>query len=304
MEWEEKLAVLLKGFPQGGKAYVDANVDAVRCAVSGRGPDSATTDPHAGARMVCNIASVHIPAFVQASLADEAEPYKNGYDLGKFRLGDPPPGGVLTTREKVDRALPISSNNTPKDIYFGAVELNGTGIRFYGDVCLVLKDCAVDPKTIILDRNSYDLTRAPIRERIDSAKTEAQRDDARRAEAEEMAGNWNNDLSQIAAIKVLSAIPHRNRRLTTGTISDGVLSDEDYIEVLRIGSFRASDLQEARNNAAEAAQDALLSDRWRIGPCPSHESLVWQEQRRRAEEFLRCANVPVRIVMTSGRVRA
>ncbi len=303
MDWPKKLQDLLGSFPQTAGAYAAANVEAVQSALAGKGPDTPSVDSRAGARMVCNIASVHIPAFVQASLAGEERPYKNGYDLGKFRVGDPPPEGVRNIREKVDAALPIGIGRTPANIYFGAVELNGTGIRFYGDVCLVLKQTAVAHNTAILDRNSYDLVRAPIRERIDAAPSEVDRERLMRSEAGAMAGEWCRDLAQIAAIKVLSAVTHRDRRLTTGTMSDGVLSDEDYIEVLREGSFRASDLQEARHNAAEAAQDALLSDRWRVGPCPSHESLVWQEQRRRGEEFLRCANVAVRIVTTSGRVR-
>jgi len=129
-------------------------------------------------------------------------------------------------------------------------------------------------------------------------------EEALRAEAQEIAGTWGRDLSPIAAIKVLTAMTRRDRRFTTGAISDGVLSDEDYIEILRCESFGTDHLQEARHNAAEAAQDALLSDRWRVGPCPSHESLVWQEQRRRAEEFLRCADITVRVVTTSGRVRS
>lgn len=303
MDWKKKLGDLLKSFPADGAAYANANVEAVKFAVSGRGPDSPEPDPNAGARTVFNIASVHVPAFVQASLANEDKPYKNGYDLKKFHVGDGTPVEALKTREKVDRALPIEPDD-PANLYFGAVELNGTGIRFYGDVCLVLKDSKVDPETTILDRNSYDITRAPIRERVEKATTETERATLRKDEAAKIAGTWRKDLSEIAAIKVLSAIIQRDRRLTTGTMSDGVLSDEDYIEVLRIGSFSTRELQEARHNAAEAAQDALISDRWRVGPCPSHESLVWQEQRRRAEQFLRCAKVPVRIVTTSGRVRA
>jgi hypothetical protein len=304
MDWENRLKALLETFPKEATQYATANVEAVRSVVAGKGPDSAKVGSHAGARMVCNIASAHIPAFVQASLNGEDRPYKNGYDLKKFRVGDPPPGEVLKTREKVDRALPVPPGNAPDNIYFGAVEINGAGIRFYGDVCLVLKEGVVAQETTILDRNSYDLVRSPIRERIEAPSAGMTPEEALQAEAKEMAGNWGQDLSPIAAIKVLTAITRRDRRFTTGAISDGVLSDEDYIEILRCGSFRTDQLQEARHNAADAAQDALLSDRWRVGPCPSHESLVWQEQRRRAEEFLRCANVTVRIVTTSGRVRS
>ena len=41
-------------------------------------------------------------------------------------------------------------DNAPDNIYFGAVEINGAGIRFYGDVCLVLKEGAVTQETTIL----------------------------------------------------------------------------------------------------------------------------------------------------------
>ena len=74
--------------------------------------------------------------FARRADATISEPYKNGYDLGQYRIGEPPPGKSLKSREIVDRALPLQNGQKPNDVYFGAIELNGAGIRFYGDVCL------------------------------------------------------------------------------------------------------------------------------------------------------------------------
>src|SRR5205807_859571 len=100
--------------------------------------------------------SAHVPAFCEASRKGEKKPYKNGYDLGKFRLGSPPPSSEPKLRETVDAALPLNGVH-PEDVYFGAVELFGSGIRFYGDVCLVIARDAIAAGTLVLDRNSFDL---------------------------------------------------------------------------------------------------------------------------------------------------
>src|ERR1700688_4208651 len=115
-----------------------ANVEATRDTVAGRGPDEAKIDPEAGARMVVNLSSEHVPAFCEASRKREKKPFKNGYDLHKYHIGGPPSGEKLKNREIVDRALPFNDNDSAEDVYFGAVELNGAGIRFYGDACPVL----------------------------------------------------------------------------------------------------------------------------------------------------------------------
>jgi hypothetical protein len=306
MAWAKKLKALLADVAgEVESAYAEANAAAIQAAVRGLGPDRKDPEPGAGGKMVYNIAAVYIPDFVQASLAGEPKPYKNGYDLGNYRIGDPPPGGAIKTREKVDRSLPLPDGRGPEDIYFAAAELNGTGIRFYGDICLVLASQPGDSETVMLDRNSYDLVRSPLREQIAEsvAAAGAIEAEAMKTKAAEIAGSWGEDLPTMAALKVLDERAHRTRRLTTGAISDGVLSDEDYLEVLRCQSFGTADLQEARFTAADAAQEALISDRWRIGSCPDYDSLLWQDRRRRAEEFLRCAHVPVRVITTTGRVK-
>jgi hypothetical protein len=56
-----------------------------------------------------------------------------------------------------------------EDISFGAIETSGTGIRFYGDMCLVLKPPPDMDQFLLIDRNSYDVTRNPIAQRVHDA---------------------------------------------------------------------------------------------------------------------------------------
>ena len=138
----------------------------------------------------------------------------------------------------------------------------------------------------MLDRNSYDLMRSPLydrilrhdrilrrtrrRVRVDAFKepTKAQQA-AMAAEARGISGRWGADRDKVAAIKVVESRAADMRRISTGQISDGVLDDEDYVEILKHGSFRVTDLQEVRVAAADVAADARIADRSRFDPCPA-----------------------------------
>lgn len=176
--------------------YADANLNTCIDLVAGRDPYSGKEDRESGARMVVNISSVHIPAFCEASRKHENRPYKNGYDLGKFRLGSPLPSSELNLRETVDAALPLNGAR-PEDVYFGAVELFGSGIRFYGDVCLVIRKDVVAADTLILDRNSFDLISAPLRDRINNSPSA---DETSAEEARKLAGHWKEETGAMAAL--------------------------------------------------------------------------------------------------------
>jgi hypothetical protein len=278
------------------KAYAVANAEMARRAVDGRGPDDEEPVIGSGARMVVNISSAHVPAFCRASASGEARPYKNAYDLGRYRLGDEAPEAAPPRRVYVDRALPVKPS--PAEIYFGAIELNGTGVRFYGDVCLVLRLEAVDPSTVILDRNSYDLVRPPISDRFDFGDVRAMRREAKR-----LAGRWDRDRGSMVALKMLQSSSSTIRRVSTGQVSGSMLDDEDYIEVLKVGSFGASNVQEARLSAAEAAVDARTAEAMRLGPMPSAAAVLWRLRRRTAERALGRVGLQMRVVTTSGRVR-
>jgi hypothetical protein len=303
--WKKRLndaIVLAAANDSEREEYVTANVEFVFDAIEGRdafdGPD-----PSAGAHAVANMASAHVPLFVRASLSNDPKPYKNGYDLGHYRVGDPEPDEPKSRRETVDGALPLPPDAGPADVYFTAAELNGTGIRLYGDVSLFLLRDEKLGDTCVLDRNSFELTRDPIAKRIrnGTAGTEEAR---RRREADNLAGEWGKDLCAMASIKVLGRLESGSRQWTLGQISDALLVDEDYIEVLRIGSFSHRELQEARIAADDAAHESLTADRCRRGPPPRFEAMLWRYQRRNADAALERAGVPVRVVVTSGRARS
>ncbi|MCZ8547873.1 hypothetical protein OOJ09_27125 [Mesorhizobium qingshengii] len=288
--------------------YFKANIDAIRAALAGVGPDvpglarkDLPRHSGMGASMVANISSAHVPAVCEASLRGDDRPYKNGYDLAKYHVGSETPDSAGKLREIVDRALPVPDGKTPADLYFGAMELNGTGVYFYGDICLVLK--TVPDETTVLASNSYDLVRAPLKNVIEDGHDPDQWPQRRADEALRMSGSWGDSRDAIAAVKVFSILGVRPRRLTTGQISDALRVDEDYVEILRLGSFGTQDLSEARVSAADAACEAGIADRRRMGPAPPLESQIWRDRRRVAEKELRKCAVPVRIVTTTGRVK-
>jgi hypothetical protein len=280
--------------------YAKTNLGICQDIVSGRALYSGDQDDESGAKMVVKISSAHVPAFCEASRKGDNKPYKNGYDLGWFGIGSPGPKPSL--RELVDAALPLS-NQKPENVYFGAVELTGSGIRFYGDVCLVLRRSAIDPDTLVLDRNSFDLISEPLRNIINNQPEGPARNRARASEAEKLAGNWKTDTGTIAALKALQTMSFRQRRFTSGQIAEAIRHDEDYIEIIKQDSFGTDALEEGRLSAADAAYDALTAERDARGPTPRLEALEWRQRRRVAEEGLRAAGVPVRVVTTSGRSR-
>jgi len=288
--------------------YTKENAAIVARAISGEDLIDGHANEDGGARMAVNIASVHVPAFCKASREAGGKAYKNGYDLGKFRIGSNPPGenapDVRKIREIVDESLPLNGAS-PENFYFGAVELNWTGVRFYGDLCFILKRDSVEKSTVILDRNSFDLIRPPIRTRVEE-KVMTNRTTLGvelKEEASKLGGNWKDDLAPMATLKIFESLQPRKRLLTTGQISRAVLEDEDYIEVLKSDSFGADALQEARLSAPEAAQDALTGDRVRHRPTPRFEALMMRRRHQRAEEELRKLGVRVRAMTTSGRTK-
>jgi len=284
------------------REYSTANVTAVTHAIHGRGPDSEGSQTESGVHAVANIPSAHLPSFVRLSKNGDATPYQNGYDLGRYRVGDPPSGQTLSRRERVDRALPLVNGACPNNVYFCALDLNGAGVRFYGDFSLVIRNARMDSNTVVLDRNCYDVERSPIVDRI-LARPVQQRDRARRDEMRRLSGSWSDDLAAMAVTKVFHELGGGQRRLTTGQISDALLSDEDYVEVLRIGSFGASDLVEARISASDSALESLISSRLQRGPVPRWTEFLWRQRRRAAECALRNAGVATQVVVTTGRVK-
>ena len=191
----------------------------------------------------------------------------------------------------VDEALAKLTASTKEEIYFGAVELNGTGVRFYGDLCLVLDPVKVKKTTVILESNSYDLVRPP--NTFDDL-------DKRAAAA---SAPWQSGIADFAALKVMATRLITERRLTTGQFSTQCSRTKIISKSSRFGSFVASDLQEVRSSASDTAAENAIGERLRLGLSPSAAEANWRKHRRAAVRALTEKKIKVRVVTSSGRIR-
>lgn len=294
--WRSDLEDLDRGNPPDPVAQSllqKANRAMVRNAMLGFGPDAQRPDPEAGERLVYNISSVHVGNVLSTR-------YLNGYDL-KTILGT---RGVSRLRRQIDEVVAelAGNNQTPETSYYGAVELNGSGIRYFGDFCLVLKPNP-DRDGMLLFTNSYDVHRQPMRDSAFVSGNQVRTKQNRRDVLDGWAGRWPADAPDMAVLKLAATIAASRRRMTIGDIAANILVDEDYIEVARHGSFQAGDIEEIRVSAADAAAEARIADRLFAGPTPSLSELQWRHRRRAAETAALAAGLTVRVVLTLGRDR-
>jgi hypothetical protein len=225
LDWSKQLDNFISDATNGDQQledYAKANAGACRDLIEGIDFYSGARGRDGGARMVVNISSAHVPSFCLASRNKDTKPYKNGYDLGHFHIGVRGATSEPRLRETVDAALPLRGV-PPNNIYFGALELTGAGIRFYGDVCLVLRRGEVPADTVVLDRNSFDLITPPLRDRINGSAEGKPRETARGIEAQKLAGSWDKDIGNMAALKALQLVGLRTRRYTAGQIAGAPL---------------------------------------------------------------------------------
>ncbi|MFI5030496.1 MAG: hypothetical protein ACHQPH_07335 [Reyranellales bacterium] len=283
--WLARLKAIWIGPPENGRDFGRANAEAVRNTIQSGDPNL-DKNSVGGACVVLNMAAAHVPDFCRNG-------YKNVYEL---MVGGQPPR-VSETRRFVDDALKGAFGIDPKRTWFAALELTGAGIRFYGDICLVLKRDS-DPDLRLLDRNSYDLVRSPI-------KIEVGRDSVLcEAKARELGFYYQGELQSVAVLKVMPQTPEEtDRRLTAGDIAEKLRADEDYIEVLWQCEIDSGRILEARTSASDAAADAMTAVQLGSGPTPSLAQLTSRSQRRAAQNALHGVEIPFRVVTTSGRIK-
>jgi len=291
--WDEFLETLQTSVA----TFEGANVEAIKNTVLSGDPN-APSKAKGGACIVLNMAAADVPDFCR-------DGYKNIYQLETdYRLkkerrlvqvGDPPK--VSETRKFVDKALDAARGIKPEVTYFAAIELSGPGIRFYGDICLVLKRNDAVRNAWLLDRNSYDLVRNPINQEIKGSAALAM------AKVSEHSFQFDPYLQSVSVRKVMEQTTAPDRRLTAGEIAEKLRADEDYIEVFWQQPITAEDILEARSSASDAAAEALTTAQLRTGPAPSLAQLTSRAQRGAAQRALRKARVPFRVVTTSGRIK-
>lgn len=301
-DWKQQVADEIASLDLGDPAreeFLRENIDSVRQVIAGLGPDSSKPADGAGARIVFNMSCKHVPDFCKDSTSS-AHAYKNAYQLSPL-----PRGKRIAVDETVERCSALLGPGLKKeDISFAAIETSGTGIRFYGDMCLVLKPPSDMSQFLLIDRNSYDVARNPIAQRVrDAVSLGATEGQSRDVEMLRWFGTWA-DLVHMLAMKIIRRLPLAARRWTTGQVAQAVLEDEDYCEVLYPRSFNTDDLAEVRVSAADAAAEADIAQREQAGEAPAAHEIAWRDQRREARRALTKAGVPVRVVTTPGRIKS
>jgi hypothetical protein len=235
-----------------------------------------------GLRMAVNIAAHALLLFLRDGR------YKNAYER-RAEMGDA--AAPSATRIAVDTAL-FPPPASAADYYFGAAVLGGTGVRYYGEYCVVLKEDpqVVPDDTLVLDRNSYDVMFEPLKGcgPVDGI-------------VKRLRGQWDDGLVAIVKMRILPALGAAPRLATSGTASDVLLHDENFVEVHKQGTFGPGAVHEVRESAADAAVDADLSGRHQRGDALSVEESIWLHRRHEVARALAARHIRARIIVTTGR---
>lgn len=237
-----------------------------------------------GLRMVVNVPASGLLGFIRDNK------YKNAYERPVVAGGPATaeksrePSG---TRKEVDALL---LGDKAGQYYFGAVAFGGTGVRFYGEYCLVLRQQDVGPSTRVFDRNSYDLVRPPLSDVSDKARL-----------VRTLRGQWAQHLVDMVTLKILPKLCGTHRLITAGMISDATLHDEDFVEVHRRGSFSTREIEEVRVAPEDCMLQSDIASRLARGVIPTLTELLWVNRRALVEEELRRVDVDTRVVVSAGR---
>lgn len=240
--------------------------------------------PDIGLRMAVNMPPYGLLRFLREGR------YRNGYEL-KVRIGSSK-GRPSDTRRAVDDALFPSSGPwagpPPAEHYFGAAVLGGSGVRYYGEYCVVLKAVADD--TRVLDRNSYDATFPPLAGLASIGEIMGR-----------LRGLWKPDIVAMVKLKILPELGVVPRRTTAGTASDALLHDESFVEVHKHGTFGPGDVHEVRESAADASVETDLAGRRQRGRLRTVEESIWLARRHLVDRALAAHDIRTRIIVTAGR---
>lgn len=199
-------------------------------------------------------------------------------------------------REEVDTALGLVGD----EVYFAALGLGGVGVRYYGEFCLVLRLDDIDPDPQLFDRDSYDILLEPIAGLAN-----------RSVLVRRLTGRWSSDRYAMVEMKVLPEIVHQRRLVTSGTVSEVVLRDQEFIEVHLhpegqreaglVGGFGPSDLEEMRESPDEVSMATRLREREQDGLRLTDVEFEWLLRRECVSRVVSKAGITSRVVTQHGR---
>lgn len=282
MSWKErKRQMLAKTSDWAGGAFAEANAAYVHETVLATGDD-------AHMHVVFNIGADALRTFVQSN------DYKNVYERPVVEGKRLKPS---QTRLDVDRIVGLDK---PEKYYFCALSIGGTGMRFYGEYCVVLKspnDAAGVER--VLDRNSYDFVMEPLKGILKDLSVE----DQQRLAAKLTCEFRSIDFGDMLTIKVMQHHTARPRRLTIGALGEALLSDEDYVEAFHEGKILRGAVLEVRSHPEDEMTESSIEDRYARGEAVSPEELDWAARRREARAEMDRHGLRHRVVTGNGRGR-
>lgn len=197
------------------------------------------------------------------------------------------------TRRQVDELIGLAP---AENFYFCAASIGGTGMRYYGEYCVALKspDDQVSVKEG-LDRNSYDLIKAPLAALLDV--------DNPKSRVDRLKFKFRStEFADMLAVKVLQHQSFRPRLLTAGNIGEAVLSDEDYVELFHEDKIRRNTILEVRSHPEDEMTETAIQARWERGGSVSPQQLLWLQRRQAARKAMDANDIVHRVVSGSGRV--
>jgi hypothetical protein len=230
------------------------------------------TRKESGPRMVVNIGGWSLEKFLLSGR------HLNRYELHRMGAAREP----AQKRLRVDGWI-SSPSLRPEVIHFGAVALESSGVRFYGEYCLVLK--TVDEGTQIMDRDSYELDEAPLVSSMRPASAFSS-----------LRGTWGRDLVAMAVLRARDVLLASDRAVTEGRLRESLLRGEEFIEVHKADGFGPSDLEEVRIPPCDVAAQTEIVSSTAHGSMPSIAEIVWFARRARLNRALAQAGLEIRVV--------
>jgi hypothetical protein len=103
-------------------------------------------------------------------------------------------------------------------------------------------------------------------------------------------------------LKLLPALANHQRLITAGATSEGVLHDEDFVEVHRKGSFGPADIEEIRQAPEDEFVAAQLEDRRRAHIPLTPPEQIWKNRRKQVGMEISRVGIRTRVVASSSRM--
>jgi len=266
--WRDRVLRWLNA-PEQADSFLGSNVRLIRQIME---------HEESGLRVVVNISAHALLTFLSERR------YRNLYErpiIGGVRR-EPSP-----ERLQIDQQLDFGP--CAPHYYFGAVALGGTGVRFYGEYCMALAPSAVDGDSQIFDRDSYDLLLPPLSNVADAVRM--------------LRGKWDGDRIDMLLLKLLPEVRGTHRLITTGTVSEMILHDQEFVEAhLHMpNGFSPTDVQELRLSPDEMALEARILTRSNAGFPPTAVEIRWLSQRDAVVRALEASGLHYRVVTLHGR---